>query len=85
MISATLSAYILMLEMIGPGYRARMGNVNTFYWCFGDFVSILVAYFIRDWRTFVWVSCLPPFLLYFFWWYVSCLLHVNLFEERLSE
>ncbi|KXJ23440.1 Organic cation transporter protein [Exaiptasia diaphana] len=67
-ISATLSIYILIMEMIGPGYRARMGNVNGFYWCLGDFASILVAYFIRDWRTFVWVSCLPPFLLYFFWW-----------------
>ncbi|KAK3722362.1 hypothetical protein QZH41_013694, partial [Actinostola sp. cb2023] len=66
MISATLAQFILMMEVIGPGYRARIGNVNGFYWLAGACIQVTIAYFIRDWRTFSWVTSAPAFILYLF-------------------
>ncbi|CAB3221121.1 unnamed protein product [Arctia plantaginis] len=55
--------YILVLEYIGPKYRTFAAN-SAFGFSFGGGAIALpwIAYFIADWRIFIWVTSLPMFI-----------------------
>ncbi|CAL1546123.1 unnamed protein product [Lymnaea stagnalis] len=44
-----LAAYVIGVELVGPGKRVFAGNVCNFFFCFGQFIMTGVAYGIRDW------------------------------------
>jgi len=63
-----LTAYILGIELLDSKRKTFAGMVFQFSFPSGQILLAIMAYFIRDWRTFAWVVFIPtiPFLAYFF-------------------
>lgn len=57
----------LALEIVGPSHRAYAAMVFTSFFAIGQLFLVMMAYFIRDWRTLAGVMVIPlvPFLGYF--------------------
>ncbi|XP_048580352.1 organic cation transporter protein [Nematostella vectensis] len=53
-----LSQYTHSLEILGPTWRTYGANMVDVTWITGAFLSLMVAYLIREWRTLLWVSSL---------------------------
>ena len=63
------------MEVVGPSKRAWAGILIEFFWCLGEFLLLLLAYFIRDWRHLEIALSVPSIFLLAYWWSVLCLLH----------
>ena len=51
-------------EFVGPKWRAFSSNMYFISWCVGYMVLAGLAYFIREWRVLMVVSCLPELIFY---------------------
>ncbi|XP_048581579.1 organic cation transporter protein [Nematostella vectensis] len=65
--SSIACQYTLIIEMIGPDHRTIAGIINELFWKAGWLLIILVAYFIRDWRTFMLIGAAPGLAILLFW------------------
>ena len=63
------------MEVVGPSKRAWAGILIEFFWCMGEFLLLLLAYFIRNWRHLEIALSVPSIFLLAYWWSVLCLLH----------
>ena len=63
------------MEVVGPSKRAWAGILIEFFWCAGEFLLLLLAYFIRNWRHLEIALSIPSIFLLAYWWSVLCLLH----------
>ena len=57
-----LPGFCLGLEVVGSKYRTFACMFNSIPFAIGEALVPVVAYFIRDWRTFHMVSSMPIFL-----------------------
>ena len=62
-----LSLYIYVMELVGPKQRTAAGNMTYFYYNGFQMVFVLIAYFLRKWRTLLLVITVPAVLLFPFW------------------
>ncbi|EDO40054.1 predicted protein, partial [Nematostella vectensis] len=62
----TLALFVYGIELVGPTWRTLAGNINNYYWELSGLLGILLAYYIRDWRTMIRVCSTPIFLLFIF-------------------
>ncbi|XP_031561203.1 organic cation transporter protein-like [Actinia tenebrosa] len=65
LVSLMLCQYVYIIEIVGPRRRTFSGKIQDFFWDFGDVISFLLAYLIRDWRMLTLISTLIiiPFIL----------------------
>lgn len=57
--------YVYILELVGPSYRTMSGKCSGFFWVVGSSTAVLLAYYIRNWRTLLLVASCPPACLVF--------------------
>ena len=60
--------YLAGMEVVGPSKRSWAGLVIEFLWCAGEFLLVLIAYFIRNWRYLEIAVSIPSVGLLFYWW-----------------
>ncbi|KAI3381222.1 hypothetical protein SNEBB_002699 [Seison nebaliae] len=63
----SVSGFILGMEIVGIQARTHAGIIVEYFFAIGQLVLVLLAYFIRDWRTLGWATSLVvvPFLSYY--------------------
>nr|KAG5698235.1 hypothetical protein BaRGS_024042 [Batillaria attramentaria] len=61
------NSLIIGLEIVGPSRRTFAGLFIDFLWCGGEFLLLLLAYFIRDWRWLEIALSVPAVGLLFYW------------------
>ena len=66
-IGCLIAGFLLMTEMATPKWRRWANCLSQVAYCVGIAVQALIAYFIRDWKTFSLVITLlnVPFLAYY--------------------
>jgi MFS transporter, OCT family, solute carrier family 22 (organic cation transporter), member 4/5 len=62
-----VTGFVLGMEMMGPSKRTFAGIVIEYFFAAGQLILVLIAFFIRDWRTLasVVIIIVIPFLSYF--------------------
>ncbi|XP_020914882.1 organic cation transporter protein [Exaiptasia diaphana] len=60
-----LSQYVYILELVGPSKRTMAGKLTDFGWVVGACYTVMLAYFIRDWRILLIVASLSAAVLLF--------------------
>ena len=62
-----LSLYIYGLELVGPSIRTAAGNMTYFFYNGYQMLLVLIAYYVRSWRTLVLITTAPAILIFPFW------------------
>ncbi|XP_074612948.1 organic cation transporter protein-like isoform X2 [Acropora palmata] len=62
-----LSLYIYGLELVGPSIRTAAGNMTYFFYNGYQMLLVLIAYYVRSWRTLVLITTTPAILIFPFW------------------
>ena len=57
--------YVYILEIVGRDYRTMVGLCAFIFWLPGEDVTVLIAYYIREWRRLLLVLSCPPALFIF--------------------
>lgn len=54
--------------MVGPNYRVSAANSAYYFYILGEMITILIAYFIRDYQTFyIIMSALLSMIALYYW------------------
>ena len=53
--------------MVGPSKRTFVGTMAAMMFCFGEYIMLLMAYFVRDWRWLQLSLSLPMVLFVSYW------------------
>ncbi len=63
-----VTGFVLGMEMMGPTKLTFAGIVIEYFFAIGQLILVLIAFFVRDWRTLSWIIIILtlPFLSYFF-------------------
>ncbi|XP_056021360.1 organic cation transporter protein-like [Ostrea edulis] len=61
-------AFIIGMEMVGPSKRLFSGTVILEVYVFGEFLLLIFAYFIRDWRWLQLALAVPMVSTMCYWW-----------------
>ncbi|KAH9508877.1 hypothetical protein Btru_050331 [Bulinus truncatus] len=65
-----MCAFVLAVELVGPGWRAQMGVSVNYAWCVGLFLLCGAAYGIRDWQTLQLVTGAASVVLFPILWFI---------------
>ncbi|XP_032231209.2 organic cation transporter protein isoform X2 [Nematostella vectensis] len=79
-----LPQYTHSLEILGPKLRTYGANMVEVFWITSAMLSLMVAYFIREWRTLLWVSSLSCLGLFPFYRSPRWLVANGLLDEALE-
>ncbi|KAK3096979.1 hypothetical protein FSP39_005334 [Pinctada imbricata] len=61
-------AFIIGIEMVGPTKRQITGSLILLVYTLGEFILVLLAYFIRDWRWLQLTLAVPMGVAAIYWW-----------------
>ncbi|XP_062596942.1 organic cation transporter protein-like [Saccostrea cucullata] len=61
-------AFIIGMEMVGPSKRLFSGTMILEVYVFGEFLLLIFAYFIRDWRWLQLALAVPMVSTLCYWW-----------------
>lgn len=67
-LSSFLSLYLVAIEIVGPAYRVTAANSVYYFYILGELITVLLAYFFRDFGTFyipIAAICFVP--IFYFW------------------
>ncbi|XP_067038000.1 organic cation transporter protein-like isoform X2 [Acropora muricata] len=65
-----LSHYIYSMELVGPSIRTAAGNISYFFYNGYQILLVLIAYYVRSWRTLLLITMAPAVLVYPFWKFI---------------
>ncbi|KAH9505323.1 hypothetical protein Btru_058343 [Bulinus truncatus] len=65
-----MCAFVLAVELVGPGWRAQVGVSVSYAWCLGLFLLCGAAYGLRDWQTLQLVTGGATGILFPIWWFI---------------
>jgi hypothetical protein len=54
-------------EISGPSSRVMTGMLIELVWCVGEYLTVFVAYFVRDWRTLQVIFAAPIGIFLIYW------------------
>ena len=77
--------FILVMEVVGPRWRALAGLVYQIPFSFGFMSLSAAAYLVRDWRYLQLVISAPSVLMLGFWWVVPESPRWLIMKDRLPE
>ncbi|XP_048736778.1 organic cation transporter protein-like isoform X2 [Ostrea edulis] len=61
-------AFIIGMEMVGPSKRLFSGTMVLEVYVFGEFLLLIFAYFLRDWRWLQLALAIPMVSTVCYWW-----------------
>ncbi|KAL8575145.1 hypothetical protein ACOMHN_055138 [Nucella lapillus] len=73
-----MSAYILMVEMVGVDTRNQASSMLCIVWVVGPFVLAAVSFLVRQWHFLQLISVLPLVLCLGHWWGVITMIYYGL-------
>ncbi|XP_056008131.1 organic cation transporter protein-like [Ostrea edulis] len=59
--------FAIVIELVGPSERILAGAIPNLFWCFGQFLLILLVYFERDWFYVMLFLAMPTIYSLIFW------------------
>lgn len=64
---------ILVMELVGPKYRLTAANTIYYFYIVGEFITVLLAYFIRDFRMLhIALAVILSTFSFYFWYSIFC-------------
>nr|KAG5706948.1 hypothetical protein BaRGS_021454 [Batillaria attramentaria] len=66
--SIVINCVILGLELVGPSKRTFAAMFMEYVWVAGEYLLILFAYFIREWRWLEIAVSIPSIIMLFYYW-----------------
>ncbi|KAK2572583.1 Organic cation/carnitine transporter 4 [Acropora cervicornis] len=62
-----LSHYIYSMELVGPSIRTAAGNISYFLYNGYQILLVLIAYYVRSWRSLLLITMATAVRVYPFW------------------
>nr|XP_022328779.1 organic cation transporter protein-like [Crassostrea virginica] len=63
-----MASFIIAMEFVGPKYRILSGTCIAVVYCMGEFLLLLLGYFIRDWKWLQLTLAVPMVIPFIYWW-----------------
>ncbi|KAK7497347.1 hypothetical protein BaRGS_00011391, partial [Batillaria attramentaria] len=65
-----VNALVIAMEIVGPSKRVLIGVFIQLMWCLGEFLLLVFAHFIRNWRWLEIALSVPSLGLLAYWWLI---------------
>lgn len=62
-----LNLFVVGFEIAGPKKRVLTGMLIELVWVLGEYATVLVAYFVRKWRTLQLIFSIPLIVFLIYW------------------
>ncbi|XP_048736781.1 organic cation transporter protein-like [Ostrea edulis] len=63
-----MASFIIAMEFVGPKKRLHAGTCILLVYCLGEFILLLLGYFLRDWKWLQLVLAVPMAVPLLYWW-----------------
>ncbi|KAK7497348.1 hypothetical protein BaRGS_00011392 [Batillaria attramentaria] len=69
-ISTFINAMVVGMEIVGPSTRKNIVVLIDLTWCLGEFLLLVFAHFIRNWRWLEIALSVPTVIYLAYWWLI---------------
>ncbi|XP_052698659.1 organic cation transporter protein-like [Crassostrea angulata] len=63
-----MASFIIAMEFVGPKHRIISGTCILLVYCLGEYILLLLGYFIRDWKWLQFTLAVPMVIPLIYWW-----------------